>query len=223
MTSFYPRWGKRLLDLALTIPLLVITSPLLAVLVVIVRFAMGAPVLFKQQRPGLYCRPFTLLKFRTMAHSFDSHGNPLPDAQRLTRLGRFLRSTSLDELPELINVLKGDMSLVGPRPLLMEYLPRYTPHQLRRHKVKPGITGWAQINGRNALSWERKFELDLWYVDHWSLVLDLKIVAATIWKIASRQGVTAPGHATMPEFTGTGPLFGRTEGSSEETHVIKRS
>ena len=163
---------------------------------------MGSPVLFKQQRPGLHGKPFMMSKFRTMTDARDGDGNLLPDADRLTRLGRFLRSTSLDELPELFNVLKGDMSLVGPRPLLMRYLDRYTPEQARRHEVRPGITGWAQINGRNALSWEDKFTLDVWYVDHCSLLLDMRIILQTIWKVLRREGISQEGEATMSEFMG---------------------
>jgi len=163
---------------------------------------MGRPVLFKQMRPGLNAKPFYMYKFRTMTNEKDEQGNPLSDEQRLTRLGRFLRSTSLDELPELFNVLKGDMSLVGPRPLLMQYLARYTPEQARRHEVKPGITGWAQVNGRNAITWEEKFALDVWYVDNWSLWLDIKILAMTVVKVFKREGISAKGEATMPEFMG---------------------
>jgi len=159
-------------------------------------------VLFRQQRPGLHGQPFTLYKFRTMTDARDAQGNLLPDAQRLMPLGRFLRSTSLDELPELFNVFKGDMSLVGPRPLLMRYLDRYTPEQMRRHEVKPGITGWAQVNGRNAVTWEQKFALDVWYVSNVSLWLDMKIIALTVWKVFKREGISQPGHATAQEFTG---------------------
>jgi len=167
-----------------------------------VRLRLGVPVLFRQRRPGLHGQPFTLLKFRTMTGARDAAGNLLPDAERLTPLGRFLRATSLDELPELLNVLKGEMSLVGPRPLLLEYLTRYTPEQARRHDVRPGITGWAQVNGRNALSWEHKFALDVWYVDHVSLGLDLKILVLTALRVLARQGISQPGHATMEEFLG---------------------
>ena len=163
---------------------------------------MGAPVLFRQMRPGLQGEPFFLLKFRTMNDVRDEQGELLPDDGRLTGLGSFLRSTSLDELPELFNVLKGEMSIVGPRPLLMQYLDRYTPEQARRHEVKPGVTGWAQVNGRNAISWEEKFELDVWYVDNWSLWLDVKIICMTVWKILKREGVNQPGHATAQEFMG---------------------
>jgi sugar transferase EpsL len=163
---------------------------------------MGSPVFFQQRRPGLGGRPFPIYKFRTMNQARDAQGSLLPDAQRLARFGRFLRSTSLDKLPELFNVLRGDMSLVGPRPLLMEYLPRYTLEQARRHEVKPGITGWAQVNGRNAISWEQKFKLDVWYVDNCSLWLDLKILALTVIQVFQRKGISAGGHATMPVFEG---------------------
>lgn len=161
---------------------------------------MGRPIFFKQVRPGLYGKPFVLYKFRTMLDLRDQTGKMLPDERRLTSFGRWLRSTSLDELPVLFNVLKGDMSLVGPRPLLMEYLDRYTPEQARRHEVKPGITGWAQINGRNAISWEEKFALDVWYVDNWSLLLDFRIIFLTILKVLKHEGISADGYATMPEF-----------------------
>ncbi|HQB53568.1 MAG TPA: sugar transferase [Bacteroidales bacterium] len=200
--SFYLSFGKRLLDLVLTVPALIILSPLLIVLGFLVRLKLGSPVLFRQMRPGLNEKPFVMLKFRTMSDARDEHGELLPDAQRLTRFGVFLRKSSIDELPEIINVLKGDMSLVGPRPLLMQYLDRYTPEQARRHEVKPGITGWAQIHGRNALTWEEKFKLDVWYVDHWSLWLDIKILFITVWKIIKREGISHPGHATMEEFKG---------------------
>ena len=192
--------SKRLLDLFLTIPGLIFLLPVLMVTAFLVRVKLGRPVLFKQLRPGLHGKPFTILKFRTMTDERDIHGQLLPDAQRLTRFGKFLRKASLDELPELINVLRGDMSLVGPRPLLMQYLDRYTPEQARRHEVKPGITGWAQVNGRNAITWEEKFKLDVWYVDNWSLWLDIKIIAMTIWKILKREGISQPGQATMEEF-----------------------
>jgi len=178
-------------------------SPILVVVATLVRFKLGKPILFRQQRPGLQGKPFLVYKFRTMTEARDAQGNLLPDGERLTPLGRFLRSTSLDELPELINVLKGEMSLVGPRPLLMQYLERYTPEQMCRHEVKPGITGWAQVNGRNALTWEQKFALDLWYVDHQSLWVDLKIMALTIWKILRREGISQPGQATAEEFMGS--------------------
>ncbi len=192
----YRRFAKRMLGA------LALLSPLLLAIAGSVRVAIGSPVLFRQQRPGLGGRPFTILKLRTMTDERDGQGNLLPDAQRLPAFGRFLRSTSLDELPALWNVLKGDMSLVGPRPLLMQYLDRYTPEQARRHEVRPGITGWAQVNGRNALSWEEKFALDVWYVDHVSLALDLRIIGATIGKIVKREGISQPGQATMEEFRG---------------------
>ena len=193
---------KRAFDLATSLVGLLVLSPLLGLLALAVRLTLGSSVLFCQQRPGLHGQPFIIYKFRTMTDARDAQGNLLPDAERLTRLGRFLRSTSLDELPELFNVLKGDMSLVGPRPLLMQYLERYTPEQMRRHEVKPGITGWAQVNGRNALTWEQKFALDVWYVDHQSLWLDLKIITLTVWKILTREGISQPGQATMEEFAG---------------------
>lgn len=197
--------SKRLFDLMLTALALIILSPVLVVIAFLVRVRLGSPVLFRQQRPGLRGRPFILLKFRTMTDARDADGNLLPDEQRLTSFGRFLRRTSMDELPELLNVLKGDMSLVGPRPLLMQYLDRYTSEQMRRHEVKPGITGWAQINGRNALSWEDKFALDVWYIDHLSLWLDLRIILLTIWKVLRREGISQAGFATMPEFMGNQP------------------
>jgi sugar transferase EpsL len=164
---------------------------------------LGAPVFFKQERPGLQARPFTLIKFRTMTDARNAEGKPLPDVDRLTNFGRFLRATSLDELPELINVLRGEMSLVGPRPLLMQYLPLYSAEQARRHEAKPGMTGWAQINGRNAISWEEKFALDVWYVDHQSVGLDLRIIGLTILKMLKREGINEPGEATAREFMGS--------------------
>jgi len=204
--------AKRLLDLALVLPGLVLLAPVLVAVALAVRLKLGPGVLFRQERPGLHGRPFVILKFRTMQNG------PGTDAERLTPFGRFLRGTSLDELPELFNVLKGDMSLVGPRPLLMRYLPRYTPQQARRHEVPPGITGWAQINGRNALSWEEKFALDVWYVDNRSLTLDLVILWRTALAVLRREGISAPGEATMPEFLGTssegarpGPEFSGTQ------------
>lgn len=195
---------KRLFDLVLTIPGLLIIGPILLLLAIYIRIRLGTPVLFRQLRPGLNGKPFLLYKFRTMTSEVDNHGEPLPDTQRLTSFGQFLRSFSLDELPELINVLKGEMSLVGPRPLLMQYLERYTQEQARRHEVLPGITGWAQINGRNALTWEDKFRFDTWYVGHWSLQLDIKILALTFWKTIKREGISQPGHATSEEFMGSG-------------------
>jgi len=193
---------KRIFDLALSIPALFSFTPIMLIIGFFVRMRIGTPVLFKQGRPGLHGKPFTIYKFRTMTDKRDKDWNLLLDGDRLTRLGRFLRKTSLDELPELFNVIKGDMSIVGPRPLLMQYLDRYTPEQARRHEVKPGITGWAQVNGRNAITWGDKFKLDLWYVDHPSFYLDLKIIAITIWKILKREGIKQPGQATMEEFKG---------------------
>jgi sugar transferase EpsL len=193
---------KRLYDCIIACCSMLVLSPLLLVLGLIVRVKFGSPVLFRQERPGLRGRPFILYKFRTMTDVKGNDGGLLPDAERLTRFGRFLRGTSLDELPELFNVLKGDMSLVGPRPLLMQYLDRYTPEQARRHEVKPGITGWAQVNGRNAITWEEKFKLDGWYVDNRSFWLDVKIIFMTIWKIVKREGISQPGQETMEEFIG---------------------
>ena len=193
---------KRTLDIIASVVGLFFLSPLLTVVALIVRIKLGSPILFKQTRPGFHGEPFTTYKFRTMTDACDEKGNLLPDAKRLTKLGRLLRSTSLDELPELFNVIKGEMSLVGPRPLLMQYLDRYTPEQARRHDVKPGITGWAQINGRNALSWEEKFKLDVWYVDNWSVWLDIKIIFMTLVKVFKREGISANGEATMSEFKG---------------------
>ena len=197
--------SKRVLDLCLTLPGLLLISPILLFIALLVRIKHGTPILFSQVRPGYLGKPFTVYKFRTMTSARDAHGSLLPDAQRLTRLGRFLRSTSLDELPELNNVLRGEMSLVGPRPLLVQYLERYSPEQARRHHVLPGITGWAQINGRNAITWEDKFRLDVWYVDNWSVGLDLKILVLTIWKVLRREGISQPGHATAEEFMGSPP------------------
>lgn len=194
---------KRALDFVLSLVGLVLLSPLLAILAALVYLEVGRPVIFRQQRPGWKGRPFIIYKFRTMRDLRDSEGRLLDDAARLTRFGRFFRSTSLDELPELFNVLKGDMSLVGPRPLLMEYLDRYTPEQARRHDVRPGITGWAQVHGRNALSWEEEFDLDVWYVDHWSLWLDIKILFMTVGSVLRREGISQPGRATRDYFLGT--------------------
>ncbi|MBN1426806.1 MAG: sugar transferase [Anaerolineae bacterium] len=201
--SFYRRTGKRILDLGLTGLGVLLTLPVLSILMVLVRIKMGSPVFFVHQRIGQDGKNFMLLKLRTMTDARDVEGNLLPDADRLTGFGRFLRSTSLDELPGLINVLRGDMSLVGPRPLLPQYLDRYTPEQRRRHEIKPGFTGWAQINGRNAITWEERFAMDVWYVDHLSLWLDLKILALTPIKVLRREGISQPGHDTMPEFMGS--------------------
>ena len=191
---------KQAIDRTLALLAMAALLPLLCIIAVTVLVSMGPPVLFRQRRPGKDCVPFTLLKFRTMESSLDRFGKPLSDDRRLTPLGRLLRATSLDELPQLWNVLRGDLSLVGPRPLLMQYLERYTPEQMRRHEVMPGITGWAQINGRNALSWPQKFDLDVWYADHWSLGLDLHIMVKTLRQVIRRQGISQAGHVTMPEF-----------------------
>jgi lipopolysaccharide/colanic/teichoic acid biosynthesis glycosyltransferase len=193
---------KRALDVSVAATGLVAVAPLLAGAACAVRVSMGAPVLFEQQRPGRHGRPFVIRKFRTMTYACDAEGKLLPDDQRLTAVGRLIRSTSLDELPQLWNVLTGDMSLVGPRPLLMRYLDRYTPEQARRHDVLPGITGWAQINGRNQLSWDEKFALDAWYAEHWSPLLDAEILARMVLSVLRREGISSEGHQTMPEFMG---------------------
>jgi lipopolysaccharide/colanic/teichoic acid biosynthesis glycosyltransferase len=200
MTTFYRRRGKRLLDIAGATIALIVTSPLQLGVAAIVRNRMGPPVLFKQNRPGFRGKPFTLLKFRTMLTLQIEANVDQSDEIRLTPFGRWLRSTSIDELPELLNVLQGEMSLVGPRPLLMDYLDRYTPEQARRHNLKPGITGWAQVNGRNLLTWEDKFLMDTWYVDHVSFKLDAQILWRTVIEVLKRSGVAADGHETMPEF-----------------------
>lgn len=194
---------KRFFDFAAALcGLLLLALPLL-ILCLLIRHKLGSPVFFRQIRPGLHGQPFEMVKFRTMTDACGPDGTLLPDAERLTPFGRFLRSTSLDELPELWNVLKGDMSLVGPRPLLVEYLPLYSPEQARRHEVRPGITGWAQVNGRNAISWEEKFALDTWYVDHQSLLLDIRILWLTVKKVLVREGISAAGEATIGKFTGS--------------------
>jgi sugar transferase EpsL len=197
--------SKRLFDLALTLPGVILISPLLLLLAVLVRLKLGHPVLFTQVRPGYKEKPFPMIKFRSMTDERDASGAPLPDEQRLTGLGRIMRSYSLDELPEVFNVLRGEMSLVGPRPLLMQYLGRYSPEQRRRHEVLPGITGWAQVNGRNILSWEEKFRLDVWYVDHWSIALDIRILWRTLISTFKREGISHPDHVTAPEFMGDEP------------------
>ncbi|MES2721233.1 MAG: sugar transferase [Pseudomonadota bacterium] len=194
---------KRFFDGVAAVTALILLSPVLASVALLVRVNLGAPVLFRQLRPGLNGKPFRVVKLRTMRDAIDARGHALPDEQRLTRFGQFLRSTSLDELPGLWNVLTGDMSLVGPRPLLMEYLPLYSTEQARRHEVRPGVTGWAQVNGRNAISWEEKFKLDVWYVDNQSLWLDIRILFLTVKKVLIRDGISAEGEATMPKFTGT--------------------
>jgi len=193
---------KRLMDIALTVPFLILISPLLLIISLIILATHGLPIFFRQERPGHHGKIFTILKFRTMRNLNDRHGNPLPDESRLTKLGQILRTTSLDELPELINVLKGEMSLVGPRPLLPAYLPLFNAEQARRHDVLPGITGWAQVHGRNALTWQEKFALDVWYVDNWSLFLDIKIIGMTIVKVLQREGISQPGQKTAELFTG---------------------
>jgi lipopolysaccharide/colanic/teichoic acid biosynthesis glycosyltransferase len=193
---------KRAFDVVVSATALVLLSPVLVVVALMVRRRLGAPVLFRQRRPGLNGRPFEMIKFRSMRDAVGPDGTLLPDAERLTSFGRWLRATSLDELPELWNVLRGEMSLVGPRPLLMEYLPLYSPEQARRHEVRPGITGWAQVNGRNAVDWPRKFELDVWYVDRHNLWLDVKILAMTIGHMFRREGISAPGSATADRFEG---------------------
>lgn len=201
---------KRIVDIALSGIALVVLSPLLLGVAGMIAWRMGRPVLFTQQRPGLHAEPFRMMKFRTMLDARDAQGNLLPDGERITPLGQFLRRTSIDELPELLNVLKGDMSIVGPRPLLMEYVPLYSPEQARRHEVRPGITGWAQINGRNAIGWEEKFAHDVWYVENRSLALDLKIMWRTLFKVLARDGISAEGDATMPRFRGSAPADGST-------------
>jgi lipopolysaccharide/colanic/teichoic acid biosynthesis glycosyltransferase len=193
---------KRLFDACAALVLLSLLAVPLLVLVLLIRLRLGSPVFFRQMRPGLQGKPFEMVKFRTMTDASDSHGLLLPDGQRMTPLGRWLRATSLDELPELWNVLRGDMSLVGPRPLLMEYLPLYSSEQARRHEVLPGVTGWAQVNGRNAIDWEQRFALDVWYVDHRSFWLDLRILWLTVRKVLQREGISAQGEATMPKFRG---------------------
>ena len=202
LRSWNVRHGKRLFDVVGATLLLVCGAPVMLVVAVFVRATLGSPVLFVQQRPGLHGRPFPLVKFRTMRDAHDSVGRPLPDGERLGKVGRLLRSLSLDELPELVNVLRGEMSLVGPRPLLVAYLPRYTREQARRHEVLPGLTGWAQVNGRNALTWKDKLRLDVWYVDHVSLSLDASILVRTVAQVLRREGISQAGHATAEEFMG---------------------
>jgi lipopolysaccharide/colanic/teichoic acid biosynthesis glycosyltransferase len=194
---------KRLLDLIIAVPAALVLLPVMAVLAVVIWISDGWPVVFSQERPGLDGKIFRIYKFRTMRDIFGPEGSPLPDARRISRLGRFLRSFSLDELPELYNILRGEMSLVGPRPLLTAYLPRYSSEQARRHEVLPGLTGWAQINGRNILSWEERFKHDVWYVDHWSVWLDIQIIFRTFWKVIRREGISQPGQVTMSEFMGS--------------------
>ena len=204
MKPFYARLGKRLLDVGIAALALILLVPVLIAVALVVRCTLGSPLFFRQRRPGLNGEPFVIFKFRTMRDQGGDRRSALADADRLGRVGRFLRMASLDELPELVNVLKGDMSLVGPRPLLMEYLNRYTPAHARRHEVKPGITGWAQVHGRNELTWEEKFALDVWYVDHQALWLDVKILVRTVGKVLARRGISEPGEATAREFLGSG-------------------
>lgn len=194
---------KRLFDIVASSFGLLLVSPIIFIVALKIRKHLGSPVFFRQVRPGKDGQPFEMIKFRTMLDAVDSEGNPLPDLERMTPFGAFLRSSSLDELPELWNVLKGDMSLVGPRPLLMEYLPLYSPEQYRRHEVRPGVTGWAQVNGRNAISWEDKFKLDVWYVDHQSLWLDIKILLLTVKKVLVKEGISGEGEVTMSRFEGS--------------------
>lgn len=195
--------SKRIFDILFSSLILLLLSPLMLLVGLILLCLQGWPVFFRQERPGLNGKLFRLVKFRTMRSLYDRNGQLLPDESRITKFGKFLRRTSLDELPEFFNVLKGDMSVVGPRPLLVQYLERYSPEQARRHDVLPGVTGWAQVNGRNALTWEDKFKLDVWYVDNRSFWLDLRIILITIWKALSGEGISQPGHATMPEFMGS--------------------
>lgn len=200
LINFYQKHGKRALDITCALLLLILLFPVLLVVALLVKIKLGSPVIFQQRRPGHHAQIFTLFKFRSMSNAKDKTGCLLPDDRRLTSFGRFLRASSIDELPELFNVVRGEMSLVGPRPLLVEYLDRYTPEQARRHDAVPGITGWAQVNGRNALNWEKKFALDVWYVDHRSLWLDWKILSLTILRVLERNGISNQNHATMPEF-----------------------
>ncbi len=197
--------SKRIFDLIIAVPGLILLSPLLGIVALILRISQGRPVVFTQPRGGLNGKVFHIYKFRTMREAYDEQGQPLPDEKRISKPGRILRATSLDELPELINVLRGEMSIVGPRPLMAKYLQRYSPEQMRRHEANPGITGWAQINGRNLLTWDDRFRLDIWYVDHWSLGLDIRILVQTILKVIRREGISEPGQATMTEFMGSSP------------------
>lgn len=195
-------FSKRLFDLLIALLGLIILSPFIVLIAILVRIFLGTPIFFRQTRPGYKGMSFTVYKFRTMTEVRDAQGNLLSDDNRLTPFGKFLRSSSLDELPELFNILRGDMSLVGPRPLLMEYLPLYSPEQMRRHDVHPGLTGWAQVNGRNTLDWQTRFALDVWYVDHWSFWLDIKIIFMSLWKVIQREGISQPGQATTEYFKG---------------------
>ncbi|MEH7308403.1 sugar transferase [Neobacillus drentensis] len=203
---------KRLFDLTVSLVLLVVFSPIFIIIALMVKVKLGSPVLFRQQRPGLFGKPFYLYKLRSMTNEKDQKGQLLPDYERLTPFGQFLRKYSLDEFPQLINVIKGDISIVGPRPLLMDYLPLYSKRQSKRHNVKPGITGWAQVNGRNAISWEEKFELDVWYVNNRSFFLDMKILYLTVFKVAASEGINQPGNATMESFKGSNSTVGGGHG-----------
>lgn len=216
MNRLYRKFGKRALDLMVCVPALVLLSPLMALVVLVIWLRLGRPVLFMQQRPGLNARPFMCCKFRSMLDTRDAQGNLLPDEQRMEPVTTFLRNASLDELPQLWNVIRGDMSLVGPRPLVMRYLPRYSVEQRRRHDVLPGVTGWAQVNGRNDITWDAKFKLDVEYVDGLSLWFDLKILWLTLVKVVSREGVNAAGYATAPEFEGSNPSAARPAESTHE-------
>jgi sugar transferase EpsL len=211
------RWGKRLLDVCVALLGLAILSPLIALIALAIRLTLGSPVLFRQVRAGYKGKPFVMLKFRNMTMELDAQGRLLPDGERITKVGRVLRQFSLDELPQLWNVLRGEMSLVGPRPLLVDYLPRYTPEQARRHEVRPGISGWAQVNGRNALSWGEKFRLDVWYVDHQSLGLDLRILTLTGWKALRRESIDQPGQATAEEFLGSAGRSSALPGANSQS------
>ena len=193
---------KRLADIVVALLVLILFSPIILIVAILIRFNLGSPIFFRQQRPGLHGKPFQMIKFRTMRDAQGKDGQPLPDEERMTRFGNLLRKVSLDELPELWNVVRGEMSLVGPRPLLMQYLERYSERQKKRHDVRPGVTGWAQVNGRNAVDWDTRFEMDVWYVENWSLMLDLKILVLTVKTVLKRDGVSAEGHVTMPEFMG---------------------
>ena len=214
---------KRLFDLLVSLSLLVILSSIIVIVAILVRFKLGSPILFKQQRPGLHGKPFYVYKFRTMTDARDSNGQLFPDHIRLTSFGIFLRKYSLDELPQLINVVKGDISLVGPRPLLMEYLPLYTKEQAKRHNVRPGITGWAQVNGRNAIEWEEKFKLDVWYVENQSFLLDIKILYLTIIKVLKSEGIQNANHATMPNFKGSmkGEIIKIDDGVEQDYRIFQ--
>jgi sugar transferase EpsL len=214
--NIYNQYVKNIFDFSVALLALFIIWPLLLLVYLHLRFSIGTPVLFKQKRPGFMGRIFTIYKFRTMTNEYDSSGRLLPDEDRITRVGQLLRSLSLDELPELFNVLKGDMSLVGPRPLMVQYLEHYNPEQARRHEVMPGITGWAQIHGRADLAWEEKFKLDLWYVDHQSFTLDIAIITKTFWKVCRRTGISREGYVTGPEFMGSPPETMRPDSETEE-------